>query len=315
MTFVETSVDQPTARRDAGTAFGAPRDFLGNRFVYAVVSPRARGLSIGVNLSLDQECNFDCAYCEVDRHLRPRNATLDVEAMADELKQTLAMVKSGELAGLAAFAGLPAELLKLKQVNLSGDGEPTLCPQFLEVAHTLLHVRARGGLPFFKIVLITNATALDRPTVIDGVRCLTNRDEVWAKLDAGTQAWMERINRPTVLLDKVLANLLTLARQRPVVIQSLFPAIHGQEPPDLEIREYAQRLAELKRAGAQIPLVQIHSATRPTPHSECGHLPLRSLARIAQVVRDTARAARGGLLVPVSIRALASAQAPANSRS
>ena len=288
MLLVETSVRPPPARRDAGTAFGAPRDFLGNRFVYAVVSPRARGLSVGVNLNPDQECNFDCAYCEVDRRFRSREARLEVEAMAGELERTLALVKSGELARLPAFSGLPADLLKLKQVNLSGDGEPTLCPQFLEVVHTVLHVRARSGLPFFKIVLITNATGLDRPAVVEGVRCLNNHDEVWAKLDAGTQAWMERINRPTVLLDKVLANILALARQRPVVIQSLFPAINGQEPPELELREFAQRLRELKDAGARIPLVQIYSATRPTPHSECGHLPLRSLARIAQLVRDTA---------------------------
>lgn len=289
MPLVDTPVrSQPPARRAAGTAFGAPRDFLGNRFVYAVVSPRARGLSVGVNLNPDQECNFDCAYCEVDRHQRPRDAKLDVDVMAAELERTLALVKSGELARLPAFSGLPADLLKLRQVNLSGDGEPTLCPVFLEVVHTVLHVRARCGLPFFKIVLLTNATGLDRPAVVEGVRCLTNRDEVWAKLDAGTQAWMERINRPTVLLDKVLANILALARQRPVVIQSLFPALNGQEPPELEIREYAQRLRELKDAGANIPLVQIYSATRPTPHSECGHLPLRGLARIAQVVRDTA---------------------------
>lgn len=288
MTTVETPVRRPSpARRAVGTAFGAPRDFLGNRFVYAVVSPRARGLSLGVNLNPDQQCNFDCAYCEVDRHLRPRETVLDVDAMACELERTLALVQSSEFAQLPGFAGLPAELLKLRQVNLSGDGEPTLCPQFLEAVHTVLHVRARGGAPFYKVVLLTNATGLDRPAVQEGVRCFTNRDEVWAKLDAGTQAWMERVNRPTVLLDQVLANILALARQRPVVIQSLFPAIHGQEPPEPEIREYAQRLKELKDAGADIPLVQVYSATRPTPHSECGHLPLRSLARIAQVVRDT----------------------------
>ena len=287
MTLVETALRKPPPRPAAGTAFGSPRDFLGNRFVYAVVSPRARGLSIGINLNPDQECNFDCAYCEVDRHLRPQESKVDLDAMAAELQRMLAMVKSGELAQLPPFNGMPTDLLRLRQVNLSGDGEPTLCPQIVEVIHTVLHVRARSGLPFFKIALITNATGLDRPAVAEGLRCLTGRDEVWAKLDAGTQAWMERINRPTVLLAKVLANILAIARQRPVVIQSLFPALNGQEPPELEIREYAQRLKELKDAGANIPLVQIYSATRPTPHSECGHLPLRSLARIAQMVRDT----------------------------
>jgi hypothetical protein len=46
--------------REAGTAFGCPRDFLGNRFVYAVISPRARGLSVGVNMNPDRFCDFNC---------------------------------------------------------------------------------------------------------------------------------------------------------------------------------------------------------------------------------------------------------------
>jgi hypothetical protein len=44
------------------TAFGSPRDFLDNRFVYAVVSARARGLSVGINMCPDKNCNFDCVY-------------------------------------------------------------------------------------------------------------------------------------------------------------------------------------------------------------------------------------------------------------
>ena len=47
-------------------------------------------------------------------------------------------------------------------------------------------------------------------------------------------------------------------------------------PPE-EIDQYIQRLRELKDAGAMISLVQIYSATRPTAHSECGHLPLQSV--------------------------------------
>ena len=49
---------------------------------------------------------------------------------------------------------------------------------------------------------------------------------------------------------------------------------------------FIQRLRELKESGAQIPLVQIYSATRPTAHSECSHLPLRNLSAIAQRVRE-----------------------------
>jgi hypothetical protein len=70
-----------------------------------------------------------------------------------------------------------------------------------------------------------------------------------------------------------------------VVIQSLFPAIKGSEPPIAEIAEYARRLRELKEGGAQISLVQIYSATRPTHHPACGHLSLKTLSAIAQFVR------------------------------
>ena len=89
-------------------------------------------------------------------------------------------------------------------------------------------------------------------------------------------------------LEKILSNILAVGRLRPVVIQSLFPAIHGEEPPFEEIREYAQRLKELKANGAQISMVQIYSAARPGVNAEWGHLPLRVLSQIAQTVRQTA---------------------------
>ena len=41
------------------TAFDRPRDFLGNRFVYAVISSRAGGLSLGVTVNPDKRCNFE----------------------------------------------------------------------------------------------------------------------------------------------------------------------------------------------------------------------------------------------------------------
>jgi wyosine [tRNA(Phe)-imidazoG37] synthetase (radical SAM superfamily) len=266
------------------TAFGCPRDFLGNRFVYAVISPRARGLSIGVNMNPDKSCNFDCAYCEVDRRLPGTAEILNVDVMANELQSALDLVKSGKIRELPLFKAAPEDLLELRHVTLSGDGEPTLCPNFVEAVQTVTHVRARGS-SFFKIVLITNATGLDQPAVQEGLKYFTRDDEIWAKLDAGTQEYFQKINRSETPLDKVVANILFQARLRPIVIQSLFPSINGQEPPAAEIELYAQRLKSLKEAGGQIQLVQIYSATRPSPHSVCGHLPLRTLSRIAQTVR------------------------------
>lgn len=268
------------------TAFDRPRDQLGNRFVYAVISARAGGLSLGVNMNPDRLCNFDCSYCEVDRRSFSPERQLLVEVMATELHRSLLAVRQGHLRSRPWYQFLPAELLQLRHVALSGDGEPTLAPNFVEAVQAVVRVRALGG--FFKIVLLTNGTGLDQPEVLRGLEMLTKSDEIWIKLDGGTQAFVDKVNRPNVPLERILANILLVARRRPVVIQSLFPAIHGDEPPMDEIQEYAHRLKELKAQGAQISLVQIYSAARPGVHAEWGHLPLRVLSQIAQTVRHVA---------------------------
>jgi wyosine [tRNA(Phe)-imidazoG37] synthetase (radical SAM superfamily) len=268
------------------TAFGAPRDFLDNRFVYTVVSARAHGLSLGVNMNPDQTCNYRCIYCEVHRNgTPPEEKELNVDVMAAELRHMIAFVREGRLRERPWYRSLPDELLQLRHVALSGDGEPTLSPKFDEAMEAIAHVRAMCGFPFFKLVLITNGTGLHLPQVQHGLRFFTRSDEIWAKLDGGTQAYLNRVNRSEVPLDKVLENILLVARQRPVIIQSLFPAIRGEEPPLEEIEQYAQRLLELKNAGAEIPLVQIYSASRPSVGSESSHLPLKVLSRIARIVR------------------------------
>ena len=195
---------------------------------------------------------------------------------------------------LPGYESVPEDLLKLKEVALSGDGEPTLCPMFAEVVETVVHVRAKCIFPFFKLVLITNATGLHLTHVQEGLKLLTGKDEIWAKLDVGSQACLEQINQPKssplncpqVTLDHVMHNILALGKQRPVVIQSLFPLFNDHGPTPDEITAYAERLRGLKQAGAQISLVQIYSAHRPPARPNCGHLPLRNLSEIARRVRE-----------------------------
>lgn len=276
------------------TAFGYARDFLDNRFVYVVISPRAHGLSVGINLNPDRLCDFDCVYCEVDRTSPMRARELDVPVMIEELKRTLAMARDNHLRDRPGLASLPQELLAPRHVALSGDGEPTLSPRFSQALEALAHLRALEELPFFKIVLVSNGTAIDRPQVWRALQTLTNQDEVWLKLDAGTEASFQRINRPTAPLAQILKNILLLGTHRPVVIQSLFSRFERQEPEDAEIEAYVDRLVELQNGGAQISLVQIYSAMRPTMLPDCGHLPLKTLSRIAHLVKD-----RTGLRVQV----------------
>jgi len=123
------------------------------------------------------------------------------------------------------------------------------------------------------------------PGVRTGLRLLKREDEIWVKLDAGSQEYMDKVNKPDIKLSDVMGNILTIAKERPVVVQSLFPLILGQEPPESEIFQYVHRLQELSAAGAQISMVQIYSAHRPPHLPDCGHLALRTLSRIASRVR------------------------------
>ena len=267
-----------------GNPFGCPRNGLGKHYVYAVISPRAKGLSVGVNLNPSKHCNFDCIYCEVDRAgARPIDEPVDLGVMTSELEATLKRVLGGELR--ADFPAVPGGLLQLRHVALSGDGEPTLCPNFGEAVEAVVHLRASARVPRFKIVLITNASCLDRSRVAYGISLLTRHDEIWAKLDGGTQAYIDYINRAEFPLAKVLENIRDLARRRPVIIQTMVPEINRENPFRSQITEYAARLCELKEAGAQISSVQIYSANRPTLHSECRHLSLKALSQIAKTVR------------------------------
>lgn len=272
------------ASSEPRASYDLPRQWLGNRYIYAVISPRAKGLSVGVNLNPTRHCNFDCIYCEEDRCGAVQfDEPVDLVVMAQELERTLNQIDAGHLQ--ADFPHAPAELLKLRHVALSGDGEPTLCPNFSEAVETVVHLRASARVAYFKLVLITNASELDRPEVKNGLRLLTRSDEIWAKLDGGTQQYIDRINRTAIPLSKILGNLRSLGQKRPIVIQTMVPSIHGKNPFVFEIEEYAARLRELKNAGAQISLVQIYSANRPTQHPECGHLPLKTLSEIATRVR------------------------------
>jgi wyosine [tRNA(Phe)-imidazoG37] synthetase (radical SAM superfamily) len=238
--------------------------------VYAVWSRRAGGLSIGVNLNLDKACNFACAYCQVDRTVPGRGRGVDVARLARELAEALASGR--ERAVDIAFAG---------------DGEPTAVPEFPDAARAAREVRDRRA-PGLPLRLLTNATLFGRA----GVRAaLVHFDELWCKLDAGTERWFRQVNGTEVPYGRILDNLLRVGRERPIVVQSLFPAVGGAGPPDVEVDAYLGRLRDLAAGGALIGRVQVYSVARPPADPRVAPLPRVRLEEIAGRVRALGLAA------------------------
>ena len=166
------------------------RSFEDNRFVYAVVSRRSGGVSIGVNLNPEKYCNFDCVYCQVDRTVRggPVLRKIDLPQLAGELDEMVELAVTGRLFEGTRFSTTPAEYRRLNDIAMSGDGEPTASPIFDEVVQLCADIRRRRGLDQVKLVLITNATLLQRERVRKALEVLdANNGEIWGKLDAGTE--------------------------------------------------------------------------------------------------------------------------------
>jgi wyosine [tRNA(Phe)-imidazoG37] synthetase (radical SAM superfamily) len=224
-----------------------------------VLSRRSHGISIGINTNPDKVCNFDCIYCQVDRTDGSTVETFDLAVAEEELHAMLEMVQSGEVAQHAPFNSVPRELLRLNDIALSGDAEPTTLRNFSAIIEMIARVKP----PDAKIVLITDAGGLDRADVKHGLEIMdANNGEVWAKLDAGTEAYFKLINRTKIPFARILKNIRDCAKASPIVIQSLFMDLRGVGPTPGEIAAYCERLREIIAGGERIKLVQVYTVAR-----------------------------------------------------
>ena len=151
--------------------------------VFGPIHSRRLGSSLGINLlpRNGKICNFDCIYCECGwnkdgrgDHTLPTAAELH-DALEVKLKE-------------CAAAGTPID-----SITFSGDGEPTLNPEFPEIIDITIALRDRYY-PSAKVSVLTNATRIGRDSVFNALRKV---DNPILKLDAPSDALVARINQPT----------------------------------------------------------------------------------------------------------------------
>lgn len=184
------------------------------------------------------------------------------------------------------YRELPTDFRTIRDLAFSGDGEPTLSPAFPAAAGLVAELRTRHELHHAKIVVLTNSCNLRNPFVIQTLAFLDNHNgEIWAKFDAGTQAYFELINRSGYDLDEIHNNLLLTSRVRPIVIQSMFLAIDGTAPERSEIDAYLKRLQALVDNGGRIKLVQVYTVARKPAVRQVEKLRFDELETIALGVR------------------------------
>jgi len=273
------------------------RDVSGMKYIYPVVSRRAGGVSIGVNLNVNNACNWRCIYCQVPNLARGTPPPIELDVLEQELRGFLTNVLHGDF-----MERYVAEADRhLKDIAFSGNGEPTSAKEFPQVVllvekilrdFDLLESNLHNPI---KIRLITNGSLLDKPAILESVRHLARcNGEVWFKVDAGTKEGIARINDVNLNPQSHIQRLKNCAEACPTFIQTCMFAVDGQPPQESEISTYLALISQVKSV---IQGVHLYGLARPSLQAEAerlSRLPPEWLEAMAQRIRQL------GLTVHVS---------------
>ena len=243
------------------------RDSAGMRYVYPVVSRRAGGVSIGINLNPNNACNWRCIYCQVPDLKRGGPPPVDLALLDAELDRFLAWATVGDF----MRTRVPSGARQLMDVAFSGNGEPTSAAEFAAAVELVVGRVAAHGLAG-KLVprLITNGSLLERKTVQRGIALIgQSGGEVWFKVDAATAAGMNRINRSRTRPDSVARRLRRCTELAPTWIQTCLFSLDGQPPQEAELAAY---LEFLRPFAASLAGVHLYGLARPSLQPEAVRL-------------------------------------------
>ena len=163
--------------------------------VFGPIKSRRLGTSLGVNIlpPKGKLCNFDCVYCEcgwnkdgVDDRTLPgyKEVAATLETRLQELSE---------------------QGIQVDSITFSGNGEPTMHPDFTRIIDKTLELREKF-FPNAKVSVLSNATMVGHEDVFQALR---NVDNPIMKLDASSDELIEKINKPTgyYRMDKVIEGL------------------------------------------------------------------------------------------------------------
>jgi wyosine [tRNA(Phe)-imidazoG37] synthetase (radical SAM superfamily) len=264
--------------------------------VYPVYSRRSGGLSVGINLFPGgKRCSFDCPYCEVFPF--SKNFEFSVELMEDDLRQAIAS---------ALERNIP-----VRDICFSGNGEPTLSPNFPEALERAGCVRTSLA-PDAELVLITNGSFLLEEKLFSLLAHATLSLDlnIWLKLDAGTNLWYKKMNRSVLPFEKIIEKIKEFAASAPVTIQTMICAVDGEGPPKEEAEAWEKLLVELVSAGNTkgnrgVRKVQVYGKARPAPEDpRASALPVTLLEERAVSLRAALASAFTGkknIVPPVEV--------------
>lgn len=241
--------------------------------LYGPVNSRRYGKSLGINLmpARDKLCSFNCVYC----HYGPtRRCTMNVRQYNSELPGYDDIVKELEEALQSS--------MELDLITFSGNGEPTIHPEFAEIVEAVVELRDEYR-PEARVALLSNSSGLIFDDVVESIESI---DLPVLKLDVGSERLFKAINRPASSIDfEQLVDKLSALDD--IYIQSVF--VDGElsncGPEDL--MNYIDRLMMIKPKE-----VHLYSIDRPASDSRISLVSPNGLKHIASDIEEAGIAAR-----------------------
>ncbi|MBD5250551.1 MAG: radical SAM protein [Bacteroides sp.] len=240
--------------------------------VFGPIHSRRLGVSLGINLDPDdgKVCSFDCLYCEAGFNaqgtgttgLPPREHVSRM--LGDKLR---AMSEAGE---------------HLDVITFSGNGEPTMHPEFAGIIDDTIALRDRW-FPDVKISVLTNSTRLDHPDVAAALRKVDNNI---VKLDSAVTSTMRLIDRPVspaFTSERAVEMIRPFGRDCVVQTMLLRGSWNGEPVDNTTPAEIDALIEAYRTIGPR--QVMIYSIDRRTPARELVKVPREELEQIAARIR------------------------------
>lgn len=240
--------------------------------IFGPIHSRRLGVSLGVNLTPDdgKVCSFDCLYCEAGFNSQGAGTTglPPRKKVAADLEKKLKEMSEG---------GDPLDV-----ITFSGNGEPTLHPDFEGVIDDTIALRDKYY-PEAKVSVLTNSTRLGKESVC---RALERVDNNILKLDSAVEETMRMIDRPNdpgFTVEKVIGQLKRFSGTGIIQTMILEGEYEGKDisnTSDEEVRALVEAYKTIRPRE-----VMLYSIDRQTPAEKIRKVPREQLEKIAEKVR------------------------------
>ena len=252
------------------------------KYIYPVVSRRAGGLSLGINLNTNNACNWQCIYCEVPDLVRGKPDSINLKELEVELDYWL-----DQIINQSFLNQYTQNKTEFKDIAFSGNGEPTASKQFKDVIKILIKkINEYKLTKKITIRLITNGSNMSNPNVKEALSLMNNFSrEVWFKIDQINEEDVKTINQVNLSKATVKRNLEAALDTSPTVIQTCLFRLNNKLPSKESLDAYIDFLKTYEKKIKGIHLYSLARLSEQSSDYELTRLTEPELESIANKIK------------------------------